>query len=167
MALSNSNLSSTKDTQNCFTTYSLANLHPALNAAFGHTFPVFSSKGSPLFLPDRRNPIRFSSDHQTRELPKHHPVLVTDTLSRGDRCRRVSHAQYDDQRADDIHSRRDTFSPSPADILRKVLIVTIWFIIWFLGQSTRLTTQTPPLFMSLSGRSEGPIQDVHLPTNTP
>ena len=95
MALSKSNLSSTKDNQNCVTTNSLASLAIALNSALGQILPVLSSKRGFLFFSfrctDWRNSAHLSSDHWPREqVPKHHPATTTETLSCGDTCHRVS-----------------------------------------------------------------------------
>ena len=40
-------------------------------------------------------------------------------LSQGNTCRRTPKARDDNQRADDIHSRQDTFSPGLAEVTKK------------------------------------------------
>ena len=121
----------------------------------------FVRKGSlrfPFCCADWMNSARLSADHQSREqVPKHHPAITTETLSRGDTCRRVSCA-HDYQGADDILSRRDTFLPLPTEVtqkltkfdwwIRKVLIVMIWSIVLIRDWLIRLTTPTPPLHVS-------------------
>ena len=104
MALSKSNLSFTNDNQNCFTTYYLANLALALNSALGQTLPVFSSKDALVFFPFRCSDrgevwtlvLRSPDPGAGAETS---PAIATETLSRGDTCRRVSHAHDDNKGA--------------------------------------------------------------------
>ena len=142
---------------------SLMNLALALSSAFGQTL-LFSVKKIALFSYQTvligKNYVRLPSDHWPLEqMPEHLPAIATKTLSRGDTCRRMSYAHDDNQEANDILSRRDSFSPLPGEVrkkerqwywwLKKIIIATMWSIILVLDQKIWLATQTPP-FMSVS-----------------
>ena len=86
-------------------------------------FPGFRQTGFSFFpfcRTHRGKSVRLSTDCRPREqVPKHHPAITIQTLSRGDTCRRGSYTHDDDQGADDIHSGRDKFSPNPTHVTTK------------------------------------------------
>ena len=142
--LSKANLSSTKDSQNCFTTYylvlALANIWP-------HSSSLFVKKG-PLFLPiplyrSEEFCTRLSSDHRPWEqVPEHLPAIATE--NREPRRHMPPSVIRARRRRGQMTSTagQTSFSPLHAEVtkkltkffwwLKKVLIVTAWPIILIL-----------------------------------